>query len=122
MTPKEAASRVNEWANWRIRLESSALGYPSSTVESRINSGSKRPPGPIVPNVAMNPRAAAVDRAIANMPQELATLIWLRHVEAGKEADKIKAWCQVNTCSRSKWYAESDRAYGFIAGWLTARA
>lgn len=118
MNLREVVSRVNEWAHWRVKLETSALGYPSSTVESRLNQGGRRPPAAIVPDIVMNPRAAEIDRAINNLPDEFRSLIYLRHVQSGTEAQKVKIWCTAHDCGRTKYYRAQDQAYGFIAGWI----
>jgi hypothetical protein len=122
MNVKELTGRLNEWANWRIRLEGSALGYPSSTTEARMGQGGKATPGPIVPNVVMNPRAAEIDRAVACMPTDLSLLIWLRHIEPGTESEKVRAWCEHYKCGRTNFYKTEKRAYGFLEGWLTRGA
>jgi len=70
---------VHWWANWtNNRMERSAIGYPSSTVEGRLNDGlisSGMPAGAIVPDVMMPEDVAKVDRAVKMMPEDLSVAV-----------------------------------------------
>lgn len=118
MTLRDIVARVNEWAAWSVRLDSSGLGYPSSTAEARTNGGGKRPPGPIVPNLVMNRWAVEVDRAMRNMPADMREIVKARHLGQGSERDKMAAWCAKYNVGRTRYYETLDQAYWFIGGWL----
>lgn len=121
MTLRDIVSRVNEWADWCIRLQSSGLGYPSCTAEARAHAGGRRPPGPCVPNIAMSPRAVEVDRAIRNMPPEMAALIRHKHLsDGGTMLERAKEYAAACEMSLSTYYRVEKDAYWFIGGCLSA--
>lgn len=119
MTLRDIVARVNEWADWTLRLQSSGLGYPSCTAEARTTGGSKRAPGPIVPNVVMNPWAVEVDRAIREMPDEMAALIRHKHLsDTGTALELARDYAAKYGISLSTYYRVEKDAYWFIGGFL----
>jgi len=121
MNLRDIVARVNEWADWSVRLQSSGLGYPSCTAEARAHAGGRRPPGPRVPHIAMNPRAVEVDRAIRNMPAEMAALIKHKHVDGtGTALELAREYAASAEMSLSTYYRVEKDAYWFIGGCLSA--
>lgn len=119
MTLRDIVARVNEWAAWSVRLESSGLGYPSSTAEARTNGGGKRPPGPIVPNLVMNRWAVEVDRAMRNMPDDMRALLRHKHLsERGTTLELAREYAAAHGISLSTYYRIEKDAYWFIGGYL----
>lgn len=121
MDKRAIVHRVNEWADWVIRMsESSPLGYPSRSTEGRLMSEGGRvdnaPPGSLVPLIQMPARIAAVDRAIKAMPEAQADLLKAHHLLPGSSMGNMRMACKRVGISRAKYYASLDCAYYWIGG------
>ena len=100
---KHVHDALTWWAEWTLRhLESSAIGFPSETAESRLRETGVRHAAPahsISPEVMMPRGVATVDRAIRDMPAHLAQVVRERYV-----------------CGREVAHRKLDQALHWIAG------
>ena len=118
---------VDEWLNWRIKLDSDCLGYPSSTVEARLMDGTADIqggiPGSRVPR-GLKPyhhRVMAVDRAVRDMPVETRAAFDYRHGQkAGNLSadERMEEYRRVTGMGKNGFYNLGDEAMLFIAGYL----
>jgi len=96
---------VLDWAQWIVQhIESSAIGYPSKTVEARMmkeGGTGKAPAKCIVPDVMMPHYVAVIDRAVRSMPAELYAIIELKYLKTGHpsrhKVDAALTWINGHT-------------------------
>ena len=122
MTLRDIVARVNEWAQWRVRLDSSGLGYPSQTAEARAQTGQASRAGPIVPNIPMNRWAVEVDRAMRQMPADMRLLLEHKHLSTGGTMLELaRAYAMSRHISLATYYRIEKDAYWFIGGFLSTQ-
>lgn len=122
MNKKDIVHRVNEWADWIVRVQSSQLGYPSQTVEAKmmVYAGrvDSRPAGSIVPDMDMPRHVVAIDRVIRHMPSQMKSILKEHHLGPGNTMDKVRVYCEFNDIKQSAYRKILDDAYSFINGGL----
>ena len=86
---KELHNSLVDWSDWIVRnIDSSAIGYPSTSPEERAKQG----PGAgcyqaICPEVIMPSHIATTDRAYKLMPKELQVVVYYKYLAPGYKTD-----------------------------------
>ena len=118
---------VDEWLEWRIKLDTDCLGYPSSTAEARLMDGTagiqSRKPTSRVPRglKGYESRVMVVDRAVRDMPVETRAAFDYRHGQkAGNLSadERMEEYRRVTGMGKNGFYNLGDEAMLFIAGRL----
>ena len=125
VSTKEAAFRVSQWASWQLNVSrDTALGFPASTAEGRFAltgiTGSGQIATSRVPDFSMPPVVRAVHYALERLPEEAQALVMDKHLRTGSDGAKRNAWCRERGWSRTRYYAELEKIYAFIAGALAS--
>lgn len=107
-------SRMNDWANWRVRLGDSGLGYPKKVIYSDLMPGSSHFGG----SPEYNEECLDIDRcvvAVRAISMELYEVIMLHYVCVN--------WTQMQKlkhlgCCKASYYNKIEQANRLLLGFL----
>ena len=115
VTPDDIEALLSRWADYREAIGRTALGYPSSTAESRAGTVSG-PKGTIVPGYIPGTKdMVTIDKAVARMDTRLHSYVISKYCLRASEREL----CDLVPCKRHQLRLVHRDALYWLSGWLT---